>query len=194
MKDQTDLTLRKAVFKDTKNTTTNTGGVMRTSVTYNAGLGRYILTTQQVKRTTPGAYIGIYDAPNPWGPWTTVLFADAQTVGLQGSGDPKTVFWNFSNKWTSSDGKNSVIVYTSDDILATANATFTTSPITATNTPTPTSTGPSADANGDSKIDGRDLLAWIKNYGKNLSGPVNGDFDKNNTVNLSDYRIWINSY
>jgi hypothetical protein len=79
-------------------------------------------------------------------------------------------------------------------------ATSTPNPtILPTNTPkpptaTPTPYGPSADANGDGIIDGRDLAIWITNYGKNLSETSNGDFDKNNTVNLADYRIWINTY
>ena len=96
---------RKPVFEDTDN------GVMRTSVIYNPGLNRYLLTTQQVDRYKSGSgHIGIYDAPNPWGPWTTVLFDNAWDVGLQTGS--KTVYWNFSPKWFSSDGTNFVLVYT----------------------------------------------------------------------------------
>lgn len=96
---------RKPVFKDANN------GVMRTSVSYNRGLSRYILVTQQISRfRSNGGRIGIYDAPEPWGPWTTVLFADPWVIGLQ-TGE-KTVFWNFSNKWLGENGEDFVLVYT----------------------------------------------------------------------------------
>lgn len=94
---------RSAVFSDPED------GVMRTSVTYNAGLDRYLLVTQQ-RTSKRGGYIGIYESPTPWGPWHTVLFENAWKVGLQ-KGE-KTVYWNFSNKWTSADGKSTVLVYT----------------------------------------------------------------------------------
>lgn len=113
-----NLANRKPVFSDPAN------GVMRTSVSYNAGLGRYILITQQVNRyENKNAHIGIYDAPEPWGPWTTVLLEDAWSIGLQENG-PKTVFWNFSNKWLSADGKQFVLVFTGVDEWATVEGTF----------------------------------------------------------------------
>jgi len=110
---------RRPVFSDAAN------GVMRTSVSYNAGLGRYLLTTQQVDRNqSGGARIGIYDAPEPWGPWTTVLYADPWSIGLQDG--TKTVYWNFSNKWLSADGLRFVMVYTGpgDDEWGTIEGSF----------------------------------------------------------------------
>ena len=107
----TDTTKLKPVFEDPAN------GVMRTSVTYNAGLQRYILTTQQVSRYKKYyGHIGVYEAPEPWGPWSTVLFANAWKTGLQTG--KKSVFWNFSNKWASFDGKKFVMVYTDNDEFA----------------------------------------------------------------------------
>jgi hypothetical protein len=95
----------KPVFTDPEN------GVMRTSVSFNKGLGRYILMTQQISRfRSLGGRIGIYDAPEPWGPWTTVEFNDPWIMGLQTG--KKTVFWNFSNKWLSEDDEEFVLVYT----------------------------------------------------------------------------------
>ncbi len=91
----------------------NTNGIMRTSVSYNTGLVRYILTTQQVNRFQSDNYhIGIYEAPEPWGPWRTVLFENPSDVGPGLNNGSKTVYWNFSNKWSSSDGKAFVMVYT----------------------------------------------------------------------------------
>lgn len=112
-----DINARKPVFEDARN------GVMRTSVIYNPGIKRYILVVQQVTRykdlNSRKGYIGIYDAPEPWGSWSTVLFAHPWDIGspphLQNSaypGDAKTVYWNFSPKWWSNDGKQFVMVYT----------------------------------------------------------------------------------
>lgn len=103
----TDINSRAPVFEDPVN------GIMRTSVSYNSGLGRYLLVTQQVSRFRNGNFhIGVYEAPAPWGPWHTVLFENAELVGPGLNTGEKTVFWNFSNKWLSSDGKNFVMVYT----------------------------------------------------------------------------------
>jgi len=103
-----DVNARKSVFEDSLN------GVMRTSVIYNAGLKRYILITQQKSRfKEKDGHIGIYDAPQPWGPWTTIFFKNAWEAGIQiADANSKTVFWNFSNKWMSADGKRFVMVYT----------------------------------------------------------------------------------
>ena len=107
------LQKRKPVFSDPEN------GVMRLSVSYNAPLDRYILTVQQVDRKNGQDHIGIYEAPQPWGPWKTVLFKWAwdEELGihkqdLKQHKHTKTVFWNFSNKWSSNDGENFVMVYT----------------------------------------------------------------------------------
>ena len=108
---------RQPVFKDSDN------GVMRTSVIYNPGLKRYILTVQQVGRYKDlrgiNAYIGIYESKEPWGPWHTILFEHPWKVGnfphLQNEkfpGDAKTVYWNFSPKWWNDKGRGFVMVYT----------------------------------------------------------------------------------
>ena len=95
--------MREPVFSDKH-------GVMRTSVTYNAGLKRFLLTTQQVSRYPDDGHIGVYESINPWGPWKTVLFDNAWDLGLQSG--RKNVYWNFSNKWTSLDGLSFTMVYT----------------------------------------------------------------------------------
>ena len=104
---------RQPIFKDSEN------GVMRISVIYNPGLKRYILTAQQVGRYKDlngnKAHIGIYESTEPWGPWSTILFEHPWNIGdyphLQNEefpGDAKTVFWNFSPKWWSNNGKEFV--------------------------------------------------------------------------------------
>ena len=100
-----DIGDRAPVFEDSAN------GSMRTSVSHNAGLDRYILVTQQVSRFEADDYhIGIYEAPEPWGPWSTVLFDNPKSIGINDG--HKTVYWNFANKWLSEDGRSFVMVYT----------------------------------------------------------------------------------
>jgi hypothetical protein len=74
------------------------------SVSYNPGLDRYFLITEH--RETYSANMGIFDAPEPWGPWTTVEYYD------NWGGTEETFFWNFSTKWLSEDGREFTLIYT----------------------------------------------------------------------------------
>lgn len=70
-----DFNARSTVFHD------NNGYLWHLSVVYNPGLKRYLLTKPHF---TDGddrgnilasiSSLGIFDAPTPWGPWTTVLY------------------------------------------------------------------------------------------------------------------------
>jgi len=107
---------RTAVFED------SAGVGWNLSVSYNAPLGRYILCTEHTQ--TFQGRLGIFDAPEPWGPWTTVLYTDNFHTG---AGDD-SFFWNFSNKWLSGDGKDFVLVFTGisgDDSWNTVEGSFT---------------------------------------------------------------------
>lgn len=96
-----DLKNRRPVFKDPN------GVGWNTSVSYNPGIGRYLLITEHT--TSFRGNIGMFDAPEPWGPWTTVKYASA--FGAPNI-EPSTFFWNFSNKWLSDDGKSFVMIFT----------------------------------------------------------------------------------
>ena len=54
------------------------GGANRLDVVYNPGLGRYLMTMRARDWTVAGnpRHFSIYDAPEPWGPWTTIYFTD----------------------------------------------------------------------------------------------------------------------
>ena len=93
-----ELSKRSPVFADIN------GVGWSVSVSYNAGLDRYFLITEHTE--TVSGHIGIHDAPEPWGPWTTVVY-DADLAGLG-----PTFFWNFSNKWLSRDGRDFVLIFT----------------------------------------------------------------------------------
>lgn len=77
------------------------------SVSYNAGLGRYLLATEH-SRSFEGN-LSLFDAEEPWGPWTTVGYYN----GWENAGS--NFFWNFSNKWASLDGEEFTLIYTGID-------------------------------------------------------------------------------
>jgi hypothetical protein len=75
-------------------------------VSYNSGLKRYLLCTEH--GATHLSRFGLFDAPEPWGPWTTVEYNDAWGVGHV----PATVFhWVIPTKWMSADGISFTLVF-----------------------------------------------------------------------------------
>jgi len=51
---------------------------------------------------------GLYDAPEPWGPWTTVVFTDQWDIG---PGDLGCLL----PKWASEDGREVWMVFSGSD-------------------------------------------------------------------------------
>ena len=104
-----DIRDRRAVFR-------HRDACLRSAMTYNAGIKRY-LWWQQVPQP-PGhkdrgdtrfdGGFGIYDAPEPWGPWTTVYFTRQWDTGPGEHAD-------FPAKWMSPDGKTIHLVFSGDD-------------------------------------------------------------------------------
>ena len=86
-----------------------------THVAYNVGLRRFIASVQghSVGET------GLFDAPQPWGPWTTIAYY--QDWG--GYGDRESLGIDFPTKWISRDGKTLWAVFSggrlgkNDDLL-----------------------------------------------------------------------------
>ncbi len=101
-----DIDARQAVFE-------HTGNCYRSGITFNAGLGRYLWC-----QTLPGSSVppdtrfaggfAIFDAPAPWGPWTTVQWNPSWDVGPGESGSIPT-------KWMSADGRTFHFVFSGDD-------------------------------------------------------------------------------
>ncbi len=88
------------------------GASLRSAMTFNAGLGRY-LWWQQIPRPIGAADRGdtrfeggfvILDAPQPWGPWTVAYETDNWDVGPGEHGD-------FPTKWISRDGRTLHLVF-----------------------------------------------------------------------------------
>ena len=110
-----DIHQRGAVFR-------NPGLCYRGGVTYNPGLKRYLWC--QVLPTSKHAQgprfqggFGIYDAPEPWGPWTTVYYTQEWDVG---PGETSS----FPTKWMSPDGKTCHLLFSGDDCFSVRRATL----------------------------------------------------------------------
>jgi len=96
----------------------NAGNCRRSGISFNDGLGRYLwwqVLGEGTKRFEGG--FGIYDAPNPWGPWTTVFFTENWDVGPGDTG-------SFPTKWISEDGRKAVLVFSGEDAFSVRAVTF----------------------------------------------------------------------
>jgi CubicO group peptidase (beta-lactamase class C family) len=115
-----DLAQRGAVFN-------RPGGCYRPSVSFDPALKRYFLVMplpNQKSRDERGKIdtrsaggLAIYDAPEPWGPWTTVFQTEDWDTG---PGDAA----NFPEKWMSQDGKVLQLVFSGDDNFSVRQATL----------------------------------------------------------------------
>ena len=93
---------RKPVFTDP-------GHCYRPEVVYNPGIKRYLLCTATSGSPrwcgTDEKYLGIFDAPTPWGPWTTVK-------RIHGWGEEENPFQpRIPSKWISDDGMSFYLLY-----------------------------------------------------------------------------------
>ena len=103
-----DISKRKPIFTDPK-------GTQRIAITYNAALGRYILTTSHLigQKATHTAALGVFEAPEPWGPWSTVYYDDHWSV--RDGKDCHTYHHRFPPKWISPDGKTMWLLFSGLD-------------------------------------------------------------------------------
>ena len=109
-----DINRRGAVF-------THEAACYRSGIGYNAGLNRY-LWCQVLPGVDPrfrGGF-GIYDVPEPWGPWTTAYFATNWDIG---PGETSC----FPTKWMSVDGKTLHLVFSGSDAFSVRRAALETS-------------------------------------------------------------------
>jgi len=94
----------------------------RSGITYNPALKRYLwcqILPQSKHPQGPrfqGGF-GVYDAPEPWGPWTTVFFTTDWDVG---PGDTSS----FPTKWMSADGKSLWLLFSGDDHFSVRHASL----------------------------------------------------------------------
>lgn len=112
-----DMADKQAVFRD------DNGVGWNVSVSFNAGLNRDLLATEHT--STHRGNFGLFDAPAPWGPWTTVAYDDRWGAGAI---EASTFYWNFPTKWQSDDGRRVIMVFTgknSNDSWNTVTGRFT---------------------------------------------------------------------
>lgn len=97
-----DISKRGTIF-------TNPGNCYRSHMTYDAALKRYLWC--QIGRGHDTRFSGgfaIYDAPEPWGPWTTVFITDHWDTG---PGESCAI----PTKWISEDGLTLHLVFSGED-------------------------------------------------------------------------------
>jgi CubicO group peptidase (beta-lactamase class C family) len=97
----------------------NPGRCYRSGISYNAGLKRYLwcqtIYGKDDMRFKGG--LGIFDASEPWGPWTTVFYTEQWDVG---PGETSSL----PTKWMSEDGKTCYLLFSGDDCFSVRKATF----------------------------------------------------------------------
>jgi hypothetical protein len=81
------------------------------SASHVPGLDRYIVCTGLKSN------LAMLDAPQPWGPWTTVLYLSHKDNSWFGNDNPENVpdncfFWSFAPKWFSRDGRDATLNFT----------------------------------------------------------------------------------
>lgn len=104
------LAAKRPVFEDPE----GTGWCV--SAIYDPGLRRYLLATEHDKSHVGST--GLFDAPQPWGPWTTVRywsveqpFGDARP-GSTLEWKQNIFFFSFVPKWWSEDGREFTLLFT----------------------------------------------------------------------------------
>lgn len=110
-----DIAERGAVF-------THSAMCYRSGISYNSGLKHYLWCQIHPETNHPqgsrfqGGF-GIYEAPEPWGPWYTVYYTKNWDVG---PGDTSSL----PTKWMSYDGKMCYLLFSGDDCFSVRRVEF----------------------------------------------------------------------
>ncbi len=100
-------------------------GCLRSAMTYSRPLRRY-LWWQQIPApkgssdrgdTRFEGGFGVYDAPEPWGPWSTAFYTEKWDVGPGEHGD-------FPSKWMNENGSEIFLVFSGEDSFSVRKATI----------------------------------------------------------------------
>jgi hypothetical protein len=106
-----EVTMRGAVFE-------HAGQCYRSSVSYHAPSDRYLWCQTGVGDDTRfHGGLAIYDAPQPWGPWTTVFFTKQWDVG---PGETSSL----PTKWIVDGGRTVHLVFSGDDSFSVRKGTL----------------------------------------------------------------------
>jgi hypothetical protein len=106
-----DIHARQPIFTDRN-------GAQRIALSYNAGLKRYFLVTSigthgNATKLMHTGGLGVFDAPEPWGPWTTVYYDQYWSGGrdLDYKLEEWTYHQKFPTKYMSADGKQMWLLF-----------------------------------------------------------------------------------
>ena len=114
-----DMDRRAPVFSNTRH-------CLRSSISYNPGLQRYFWWQQIPNFEHPEKDLGdtrfeggfgLYEAPEPWGPWKTAYFTKKWDMG------PGELA-SFPVKWISQDGRKCYLVFSGQDAFSVRKVTF----------------------------------------------------------------------
>jgi hypothetical protein len=89
---------------------TDPQGIDAPNVVWNPGLGRYVATTARAQEVQK---LMLLDAPEPWGPWTTIASYD----GWGGFGNSESLGYSLPTKWISPDGLTLWVVFSASVTL-----------------------------------------------------------------------------
>ena len=98
-----DVNKKEHIFFDINGVATTMG------ISYNKGLKRYLLAVSHRGNPHTRGLLGVFEAPDPWGPWSTISYSTSETWFGFDSAElvPQTAFfWCFPTKWMSKDGRN----------------------------------------------------------------------------------------
>jgi hypothetical protein len=107
-----EIARRQPIFTDPR-------GTQRIGMTYNRALDRYFLTSahrvSQDEASAPGdgrgaphtPALGVFDAPEPWGPWTTVYDSDTWADGWM-------IHHKFPTAWMGDDGRTMWLAFSGE--------------------------------------------------------------------------------
>ena len=104
----------------------NPGKCYRSGISYNKGLGRY-LWCQTIGTPTGAKHrnhrfrggLGIFESPDPWGPWKTVYYTLDWDMG---PGETSSI----PPKWMSEDGKSGYFLFSGEDCFSVRQINFNT--------------------------------------------------------------------
>ncbi|HVZ24950.1 MAG TPA: DUF4185 domain-containing protein, partial [Sediminibacterium sp.] len=110
------------LVQDRKPVFVHPAGCYRNSISYNAGLRRYLWcqTLAPVDDHTDARFsggLGIFEAAEPWGPWYTVFYTKEWDTG---PGETSS----FPTKWMSRDGKTCYLVFSGHDCFSVRKVVF----------------------------------------------------------------------
>jgi hypothetical protein len=107
----TRLSERRPIFEDTSGIGSALG------ISYHPGLKRYLLCTEHAEPSSGN--LGIFEAPEPWGPWSTLVYltrSQGSWFGQYHTGEhdvPSTgFFWHFPTKWMDASSRELSLNFT----------------------------------------------------------------------------------